>query len=190
MHATRDLGLVVSHDSALPGLGPIVGLTLDQTRSFSLPNGERVPTLAEALELLNGLDVWVEVKGWNAAADQKLLDHLRNGPTPGQYAVHSFDHRIILRLGKLSPDLKRGILLASYPLDPIGTLRGAGADTLWENTHLIDQDLVNSVHAQSCRVIAWTANDAVEISRLADLGVDGICGNYPDRIRSVLEQAR
>jgi glycerophosphoryl diester phosphodiesterase len=179
---------VVYHDSALPGLGPIIDLTLDQARSFSLPNGERVPTLAEALELLNGLDVWVEVKGWNPKADGKLLDLLLTGPTPRQYAIHSFDHRIILRLGNMRPELSRGILLASYPLDPIATLRGAGADTLWENNHLSDQDLVNALHAERCRVIAWTANDEAEISRLAELGVDGICGNYPDRIRSVVER--
>jgi glycerophosphoryl diester phosphodiesterase len=82
--------------------------------------------------------------------------------------------------------LRRGVLLASYLLDTLPVLRGCGADTLWMETHLIDADLVATVHGASGQLIAWTANDEREIRRLVSLGVDGICGNYPDRIRASL----
>jgi glycerophosphoryl diester phosphodiesterase len=42
------------------------------------------------------------------------------------------------------------------------------------------------VHQAGCRIIGWTANSEEQISRLAKLGVDGICGNFPDRIHAVV----
>jgi len=106
--------------------------------------------------------------------------------TPKRYAVHSFDHRIIARLGKKRPSLSRGVLLASYLLDPVAVVRSAGADVLWQEAHLIDQDLVQLMHEAGCRLIAWTANTEAEISRLAKMGADGICGNFPDLIHAVV----
>jgi glycerophosphoryl diester phosphodiesterase len=40
---------------------------------------------------------------------------------------------------------------------------------------LIDESLLDSVHAVGGRVIAWTVNDAPLAARLASMGVDGIC---------------
>ena len=35
-------------------------------------------------------------------------------------------------------------------------------------------------------MIAWTVNEIGDLERLARMGVDGLCGNYPDRIRVAL----
>jgi glycerophosphoryl diester phosphodiesterase len=42
------------------------------------------------------------------------------------------------------------------------------------------------MHEAGCRLIAWTANTEAEISRLAKMGADGICGNFPDLIHAVV----
>ncbi|HWA55653.1 MAG TPA: glycerophosphodiester phosphodiesterase [Gemmatimonadales bacterium] len=186
VHATSDGALLVHHDPEVRGLGRIGALPRGVLAHHRLPNGEAIPTLAEALALLAGLDVWVEVKTLPPEHDAALLRTLDGGPTPDRYAVHGFDHRIVERLGERRPGLRRGVLLASYLLDTLSVMRSAGADTLWMETHLIDQPLVNLVHAAGGRLIAWTANDDTEIRRLIHLGVDGICGNYPDRISSAL----
>jgi glycerophosphoryl diester phosphodiesterase len=36
------------------------------------------------------------------------------------------------------------------------------------------------------KIIPWTVNDSTEIERLAELGVDGIITDYPDRGRRAL----
>jgi len=179
---------VVHHDPAIPALGPIAEHDWTAIARQRLPNGEPIPRLAEALEILEGLYVYVEVKTLPPASDDRLLEVLSQGATPDRYAVHSFDHRIILRLGKRRLALRRGLLSASYVLDPVAMLDAAGAITLWQECHLIDQDLVTTLHRRSLELVSWTANDESEIERLARLGVDGICGNYPDRIRRVLER--
>jgi glycerophosphoryl diester phosphodiesterase len=186
IHATRDGALVVHHDADLPGVGPIATLTRDEVRQVRIRNGETLPLLEEVLDLLGEHDAWIEVKSLLPAHDQALLDALEAGPAPGRYAVHSFDHRIIRRLGEAHPPLPRGILLSAYLDDPVGALQAVGATTLWQEWHLVDQELVQAVHAAGCRIIAWTVNEVGDLEHLVRLGVDGLCGNYPDRIRVAL----
>lgn len=186
IHATADGVLLVHHDAKVRGVGTIVDLPAAAFANHRLPNGEAIPTLHQALGALRGLDVWVEVKTLPPAADQRLFEALNGGPTPKRYAVHAFDHRIIARLGEQQPELRRGVLLASYLLDTLPILHGVGADTLWMETDLIDATLVSDLHDDGMAIIAWTANDDDEIRRLIGLGVDGICGNFPDRIRAAI----
>jgi glycerophosphoryl diester phosphodiesterase len=186
IHATADGSLVVHHDPDLPRIGAIAELDTREVVRATLPNGEFVPLLGEVLDIIGEHDVWVEIKGMAGRFDANLLATLDAGPAPDLYAVHSFDHRIVARLGRLRPTLRRGILLASRPVDILPLLPTAGADTLWQARQFIDRELVTTVHDAGAKIIAWTANEEEEIERLAELGVDGICGNFPERILGVL----
>jgi glycerophosphoryl diester phosphodiesterase len=183
VHATRDGAIVVHHDRDIPDVGPIPLLSLAEVRAARLRNGESVPLLAEVLELVQDRDVWVEVKSLVPSADAALLGVLAAGPCPDRYAVHAFDHRVVRRLGAAAPDLRRGLLLSAYVLDPVAMLRGSGATTLWQQWELIDDDLVRCLHDAGCELVAWTVNEVGDLERLTRMGVDGLCGNYPDRIR-------
>lgn len=183
VHATHDGGIFVHHDPDIPGFGPIAQMTLAEARQVRIPNGESLPSLAEILELVGDRQVWVEVKGLPPKYDRMLLTILDQGPAPERYAVHSFDHRIVCRLGEAHPTLRRGILLTSYLQDAVAVMRGAGATTLWQEWQQVDEELVNLVHEAGGTVIAWTVNELGDLDRMVRLGVDGLCGNYPDRIR-------
>ena len=186
VHATRDGGIVVHHDPDVPGFGPIAQMTLAEARQVRIRNGESLPCLAEILELVGDREVWVEVKSLPPAYDSMLLTILDQGPAPKGYAVHSFDHRIVCRLGEARPNLRRGILLTAYLQDSVSVMRGVGATTLWQEWQQVDQELVQRVHGAGARIIAWTVNEIGDLERLVRLGVDGLCGNYPDRIRVAL----
>jgi glycerophosphoryl diester phosphodiesterase len=183
VHATRDGGIVVHHDPEMPGAGPIAELSLEQARKLRIPNGETLPVLAEILDLVGDRDVWVEVKSLPPAYDCLLLAILDHGPTPQRYAIHSFDHRIVHRLGQACPGLRRGIMLSAYLRDPVSVMRAVGATTLWQEWQQVDQELVTQIHEAGCTLIAWTVNEIGDLDRMVRLGVDGLCGNYPDRIR-------
>jgi glycerophosphoryl diester phosphodiesterase len=183
VHATRDGGIVVHHDPEVPGFGPIAEMTLAEARHARIRNGESLPMLAEILELVGDREVWVEVKTLPAAFDGQLLAVLDHGPCAMRYAVHSFDHRIVCRLGEARPNLRRGILLSAYLQDAVSVMRGVGATTLWQDWQQIDQELITVVHEAGGTVVAWTVNELGDLDRMVRLGVDGLCGNYPDRIR-------
>jgi len=185
LHTTGDGRAVVFHDFTLPNGKRIDGLAATEVREHRLSNGEPVPFLEEVLEVIPGLAVWIEVKGLDVRWDEGLLAIMDAAPRPERCAVHSFDHRIIERLGRKRPALSRGVLSTAYLIDPTGPLLTTGANTLWQEWQLIDAALVDRVHEVGCRIIAWTVNNQEVAARLSELGVDGLCGNYPERLLSL-----
>ena len=183
VHATSDGAIVVHHDAEIPGFGPIAQLTVGNARQIRIRNGEPLPLLSEILDLVGDREVWIEVKGLAEEHDARLLEVMDRGPAPHRYAIHSFDHRIVRRLGTVRPELPRGVLLSAYLDDPVAAMRAVGATTLWQEWIQVDQALVARVHEADFKLIAWTVNEIGDLERLARLGVDGLCGNYPDRIR-------
>jgi len=183
IHVTRDGALLVHHDPVLPWGAKIGSLTLAEVRENPLADGFPAPTLAEVLGVTTGLDVYIEAKTVPAEADAALLELIGGDSDPTRLHVHSFDHRIIARLAKRSPTLSLGVLSTSYPVDPVRPVLDAGARTLWQEQELIDESLVARCAKAGIGVIAWTVNEVAEAERLRALGVAGMCGNWPERMR-------
>ena len=51
----------------------------------------------------------------------------------------------------------------------------------------LDRRLVLAAHAAGAQVHAWTVNDAADMERMLDLGVDGIITDRPDTLNEVIE---
>ena len=51
---------------------------------------------------------------------------------------------------------------------------------------VINQQMVDEVHAQGMRLVPWTVNEVTDMRRLLFLGVDGIITDYPNRIEEAL----
>ena len=186
VHVTSDGAFVVHHDPMLRS-GEVIGeLPLARLRKKLLPNGSVIPTLSEVLEVTRNLAVFVEVKDLPTRADEQLLTTVASAAHPERLHVHSFDHRIVARLKKKSPGLSTGVLSSSYPLDPIGPVRQAGAAALWQAWELIDRQLIESCAEAGISLIAWTVDSATQARHLIELGVTVLCGDWPDRLRQAL----
>jgi len=187
VHATKDGTIVVHHDPVVGGLA-IRWSSFADIRARLLPDGEPVPTLAEALAIiLPGMTAFVEVKGLDPRWDTSLFEVFDRSPEPAKIAVHAFDHRIIGRLGAARPALARGVLLASYPVHPLEDMQDTGATALWQHAELIDAALAAAVHAAGDKLYAWTVDDPAEMRRLLVAGVDGLCTNHPERARKAID---
>ena len=178
VHLSCDHTLFVHHD-AVPHQAPhrrlvgraISSLTDEQLALFRV-EGEPIPSLRQVLDATGDqLVVYCELKGAGTAlAAVTLLDDPR-----WNAAVHAFDHRQVATARQLAPGLSRGVLEASYHLDPTSAMAAVDARDLWQHWELIDGTLVQAVHERGGRVVAWTVNHATEMQRLARLGVDGLC---------------
>ena len=172
VHATRDGVVVVHHDPTLGHHGPAI-------RDLSWPEvttrtKAAVPRLHDVLEAIPAsATVYVEIKalGIEKAVSETLAK------VPVRCAVHSFDHATIVRMREVAPKVARGVLFDGSITALNDVLSRSAARDVWPQWELIDQALVNRVHAQGCRVIAWTVNTREEARRLAALGVDGICSD-------------
>lgn len=80
----------------------------------------------------------------------------------------------------------RTILLAQLVMR--GTLPRRGFDALALRHNRIDADEVRRAHHYGYRLHAWTINDPARMSRLIDLGVDGIITDRPDRLAALIAE--
>jgi glycerophosphoryl diester phosphodiesterase len=188
VHSTADGEFVVHHDEQLEDGRHIGRSTAAALATARLANGEPLPTLAQALSAIGDrLAVFVEVKTLAPQFDQRFLAVLAAGPNPDGYAIHSFDHRMVKRVGALAPSLRRGVLNSSSVGRPLAALSKAGALDCWQEQSLVNPRLVASVHRAGGRVIAWTVNNGDRMRELIGMGVDGLCSNYPDIARRAVD---
>jgi glycerophosphoryl diester phosphodiesterase len=181
VHATRDGIVVVHHDPILPRVvdSPIAGRPIASTEfreltDFELAPGVGLPALEDVLQAIGArATLYIEIKAPNIEA--LVAKVIASVPTASRCAVHSFDHRIVLRLASLAPGIPRGILEVGYPAEPPSVLAAARARDLWQACEFIDGELVDSIHRVGGRVIAWTCDDPAQWARFHEIGVDSIC---------------
>lgn len=181
IHSSADGEIFVHHDERLADGRHISRSSAAELGGGRLSNGEPLPTLAQALPAVGGrLAVFVELKTLTPAADARLLSILAAGPNPSGYAIHSFDHRLVRRVAERAPQLVRGVLSGAYAIRPLAALHDVKATDLWQEQSLIDRELVVAAHGAGARVLAWTVNEPERMRQLIEMGVDGLCTNYPD----------
>lgn len=186
IHSTVDGALVVHHGVKVGDLR-VAHATLAQIRARLLPNGECIPTLEEALAVIvPRMIACVELKLVTPQGEERLLEAIERTGVPDRVALHAFDHRVIHRMGERRPFIRRGVLQASYPMQPLRCLEDADASILWQEKQHVDEALVAAMHGAGMRLYVWTVNDPEEIRHLAILGADGICTDFPDVARATV----
>jgi len=69
-------------------------------------------------------------------------------------------------------------------------VKAAGGRIWSPNFRDLTAALVAEAHGLALGVLPWTVNDAPDMERLIDWGVDGIITDYPDRLREVMAARR
>ena len=135
-----------------------------------------------------------------------LLDLLRSEKFEGRVMVQSFDWRTLQLVQKLAPEIPTVYLTLQTGRDPTvfrdrasewtagfnpaehgrsvpRTIKAAGG-AIW-SPYLRDltPELVAESHALGLKVVVWTANQATDMLRLIEMGVDGIISDRPDLLR-------
>lgn len=175
VHVTADGVCVVHHEESV--ITPKVALSIRGTYYNTLQSAAPLlPRLDAVLDLVAGkAQAYVELK--NRDVELELAEVLRK--SSAEASVHSFNHEVILRMRRILPQLRTGILQTSRLVDSANALRAAEATDLWQWHEFVDRRLVEQVGAAGGRVIAWTANTPSEWRVLDDLGVAGICTDLP-----------
>jgi glycerophosphoryl diester phosphodiesterase len=65
--------------------------------------------------------------------------------------------------------------------------KAAGADGWFPYFPDINRATLSKARDLGLKVGAWTVNETADLERLADLGVDGLCTDYPDRLARILK---
>ncbi|RCW41045.1 glycerophosphoryl diester phosphodiesterase [Halopolyspora algeriensis] len=211
---TKDNRLVVIHDTTLarttdveqkyPDRAPwrVADFTLAEIRSLDAGSWkdpkyaeERVPTLAEVLDLLEhtraGLLLEVKSPDLYPGIGQRIADELqqrphwvRPDPTGRHLVVQSFDWGFIRHFHELLPQVEVGVLGAPSTdrLAEVATY----SDQVNPHHSEASSEYIAEVHAHGMTISPYTVDDPDRMRTLLDRGVDGIISNRPDVLYDVM----
>ncbi len=206
VRSTRDGSLVVLHDPLLDRTtdreGPVHELTLAQVREADAGGwfgrafaGEKVPTLAEALDLLRRRALAViEIKADHLAeAVLRVVDDL---VVADQVVIQSFSSETVRRVKAIDGAAPTALLVGNLPTSPsrmrarrmVREVLSLGANILniWHTT--LTPAFYEEVRKRGLTVWTWTVDEEVVLRDVVQMGVQGIATNHPDRLNGVLEE--
>ena len=190
VRASRDGVLYAFHDANLGRMTgrsvPLRDLDSAEIDAILIGGREPLPRLTELLEEFPGCMFSIDVKADDAV--DATIDVLRG--IQDRVIVGSFDHRRVQRLrtalpGAMSALSRREVALhrGGAPL-PHNTC--ASVPVSHRGIRIITERFVTRAHRRGIPVFAWTIDDMTEVTRLLDLGVDGIMSDRIDALRDLL----
>ena len=196
VHVSSDGVAVVSHDPSLARVAArkvdVAQLTMDELRRIDLGYGQGFASLEEALDAFPDLRFNVDVKV--AGAVTPTVAALERTRAASRVLLTSFSDGRRRRLGALVPDAVtsagRAGVIRSGLAALVGrrgamerALRGAAALQVPERVgpvRLVTRRFVGAAHRAGAEVHVWTVNDPADMTRLLDLGVDGLVTDRAD----------
>lgn len=200
VHVTADGVLVAFHDDRLDrvtdAVGAIAELPWGEVQRARIGGREPIPTLADLLDAFPDARFNIDLKADGAIAP--LAETLRRHSALRRVCVGSFSGRRIGEFRRLvgaevaTSVAPLGVVFAAYGVG-LRRLRGVSGAAFQipvrdEGTRLpvLSRGLVAAAHRQGQVVHVWTVNEAPEMHRLIDLGVDGLVSDDVVTLRSVL----
>jgi glycerophosphoryl diester phosphodiesterase len=181
--------LVVFHDHRLErttnGTGYLLDQKFDDLRKLDAGNGEKIPTLEEAFEMIHlKAGVNIELKGPDTAAPvAEFISRMREaGWNDDLLLVSSFNHRELSLLRQLDPRIKLGVMMVGLPVNDALFAESLDAYSVHVSLEFIDGRFVKDAHARGLRVFVFTVDHPEDIDKMRELGIDGVFTNYPERV--------
>ncbi|MGE5312533.1 MAG: glycerophosphodiester phosphodiesterase [Acidobacteriota bacterium] len=189
IRATKDNRLVVTpyvhldNDRRKP---KIRSLTLKEIRRYSAGSPHPMQTIDEALATLLGT-VFVEIRFQERSAIAPLLTALapytarKNGWK--NFLLSADNPFILLQLRRVAPHAQLGLRHRRYPLtfltwQPVLQLSAVGLHRLHTTSVAVE-----AAHTLDLFVYAYTVNRTAALKKLAELDVDAVASDTPEKLR-------
>ena len=198
-HITADGVLVAFHDDRLDRVtdrtGVIAELPWSEVRRAKVGGREPIPLLEDLLTAWP--DVRINIDPKQDAVAAPLARVLRHTATVDRVCVGAFSDRRIAHVRELAGP---GLCTSMGPREVArlvaaarGLPGGAGITSPCAQVParqgrlpLVTQGFVAAAHRRGVQVHVWTVDDADEMVRLLDLGVDGLMTDRPQVLKDVL----
>jgi glycerophosphoryl diester phosphodiesterase len=99
--------------------------------------------------------------------------------------IQSFDVRTLQVIHRKYPQVRTALLINSdnkFSLEQNLEKLGFTPSVYSPNYMLVNKLLLEECRAKGMQLIPWTVNEAADIKRMKELGVDGLISDYPDRL--------
>lgn len=198
---TKDGEVVVIHDETVDrttnGTGWVKDFTLSEITQ--LDNGswfsteykdQRVPTLRQVLELVQGSKLELNIELKNSVVDypdleQKVIALVEEYDMEEQVIFSTFHLESVHRLHRLRPGYHIAALYNIHVDTPWKYAELLGINGIHPHYSLVTDDLVKESSQRGITVRPYTVDDPIEMERLFRAGVDAIITNVPPKCISL-----
>jgi glycerophosphoryl diester phosphodiesterase len=195
---TADGEVVVFHDEDFMRFArderKIWDLSFDDVRTFDVGGwfapefeGERVPTLGEAIAVARGrirLNIELKFQRAERSLAERVVDILHGREFVDQALVTSLSLRGLAHVREIDPSIRIGAILYRT----LGRPARMDADALAVHTRLATRNVIVAAQRTGKRVHVWTVNDEGRMSRYIDLGVNNILTDHPTVLADLLAE--
>lgn len=165
---------------------------------------ERVPTLKEVLELVNGrCTILLEIKAGRKifpGIERNIAKTIREYNASEWVIAQSFENDVLKKFRSVFPDLRLHKLvtgnLPGLPLHidskvKLGRItRYKTFDAINISHRLLNKRKLKKIRERGQKVFVWTVNTEEDMERIIRMGVDGIITDYPDRLKKVISKIK
>ena len=189
VHLTKDSQIVLMHDHTVDrttnGTGLVNSFTYDEIRKLDAGKGEKIPTLQELLDLAKGkVKLHIELKDENAT--EKTVRLVEKNGMVDQVYLTCGNTETLKEVKKLNPSISMEHIFGEPPADATERALSVGAKRVSCHISHLTKEFVQKAHENGIQVIAWPPNTVEEAKKAVECGVDLICTDRPDIVRSNL----
>ncbi|SDI93791.1 glycerophosphodiester phosphodiesterase [Paenibacillus naphthalenovorans] len=197
VHLTRDGVPVVIHDPSVNrttnGQGLVKSYTLQELRELDAGDGERIPTLEEALLFAKDrmiVDIELKQTGdFYPGLEEAAVDVIRRTGMEKQVIVTSFDHYAVERTRKLHNGLDLGLIIYGAAPAVFPYMKEWNIRYLSMKYVFLTQAYMEMCRAENVQLIVWTPDDEKTLSSLTAYSDLLVCTNNLEGWAAALRQA-
>ncbi len=117
-----------------------------------------------------------------------VMEVVRSKGIADRSFIQSFDIRPLQYLHNIQPDIRTGLLIQNVKTMK-QNLKDLGYSPTYYNPYhmLVSKKLIRKLHKKNIQICAWTVNKDKDISKMINLGVDGIITDYPNRVKALIK---
>ncbi len=208
VHTTADGVLLLFHDETLDrvtdGRGRISRLSAEAVARARIGGTEPIPLFEDLVTEFPDVRLNLDVKDWNSVAtvaaaierhglhdrvliasfsDRRRRAVLRRLSRPAASSAGMASIALFLLLGPVLPD----VLLRRAAARTLRGVHALQVPVRYGAVTVVTSGFVRRAHRNGLQVHVWTINEAAEMHRLLDLGVDGIVTDRADTLKAVLQ---
>jgi len=209
VHTTADGVLVLFHDESLDRIteerGRIADLPAAAVARARIGGTEPILRFEELVAAFPDVRLNIDVKDWNSVAtlasaierhglhdrvlvasfsDRRRRAVLKQLSRPAASSAGTVSNAVFVLLGPALPDR----LMAVVVRRALQGVHALQVPVRYGAVPVVTPGFVRRAHRHGLQVHVWTVNEAAEMHRLLDLGVDGIVTDRADLLKAVLQE--
>jgi glycerophosphoryl diester phosphodiesterase len=204
---TADGRVILLHDETLDrttnGTGLPTDQTLDAIRRLDAGSwfsqafaGEPVPTLAEVLDTVRDrilINIEIKSEAVEHGVVAKVAGLIAEHGMIDQAVVSSFSPEALIRMKSTNPAVITASLFNKdlhTDVDPLEIVQQVGSRGFNISSKRVTREMIERCHAHGIPVAVYTVNDAAEMLRLMEMGVDAVFTDHPREMLDVAARGR